>query len=99
MPDETVHIVLEDLGKLGRVFAERDEGAADLEPTINDVVSGEARPVRIAAFNLAEGWSRDVTEDIAREILRRFYGKINLSSTAREFVMYQTGVHLSEEAV
>ena len=29
-------------------------------------------PVRIVAFNTAEGWSRDVTVDIADELRRRF---------------------------
>jgi hypothetical protein len=28
-------------------------------------------PVRIVAFNTAEGWARDVTEEIAREIKDR----------------------------
>ncbi len=98
VPDETVHIVLEDLGELGHVYTERNEEGADLETTINDVISGEVQPVRIVAFNVEEGWSRDVTEDIAREILRRWHlGKVNLHSTARDFVMNQTGMHLPEE--
>jgi hypothetical protein len=29
-------------------------------------------PVRIVAFNIAEGWSRDVTVDIADELRRRY---------------------------
>jgi len=29
-------------------------------------------PARIVAFNTAEGWSRDVTKDIADELRRRF---------------------------
>jgi hypothetical protein len=29
-------------------------------------------PVRIVAFNTAEGWSRDVTVDIADELRRRY---------------------------
>ena len=28
-------------------------------------------PVRVIAFNTAAGWSRDVTEEIARELRRR----------------------------
>ena len=30
-----------------------------------------ATPSRIVAFNTAEGWSRDVTKDIADELRRR----------------------------
>jgi hypothetical protein len=29
-------------------------------------------PVRIVAFNTSEGWSRDVTMDIADELRRRY---------------------------
>ena len=29
-------------------------------------------PVRIVAFNIAEGWCRDVTVDIADELRRRY---------------------------
>jgi hypothetical protein len=28
-------------------------------------------PVRVIAFNTAEGWSRDVSENVARELRRR----------------------------
>jgi hypothetical protein len=31
-----------------------------------------SHPVRIVAFNTAEGWSRDVTIDIADELRRRY---------------------------
>ena len=39
---------------------------------ITDLLNGQYNnPVRIISFNTAEGWSRDVTEDIAHEIRRR----------------------------
>jgi hypothetical protein len=45
---------------------------AVLETTINDLMSGQySDPVRVVAFNVAEGWSADASEDVAREILRR----------------------------
>jgi len=45
---------------------------ADLESTINDLMSGQHKdPVRVVAFNTAEHWSEDASEDIAREIMRR----------------------------
>ena len=28
-------------------------------------------PIRVVSFNTAEGWSRDVSEDVARELRRR----------------------------
>ena len=37
------------------------------------VRAGEySNPVRIVAFNTAEGWSRDVTVEIADEVRRRY---------------------------
>jgi hypothetical protein len=45
---------------------------ADLETVITDLIAGQYnRPVRVVAFNTAEGWLADVSEDIAREIIRR----------------------------
>ena len=37
-----------------------------------DLVDGQySKPVRIVAFNFAEGWCRDVTTEIADELRRR----------------------------
>jgi hypothetical protein len=39
---------------------------------ITDLITGQYdRPVRVVAFNTAEGWSADVSEDVAREVMRR----------------------------
>ncbi len=60
------------LRKLGIAFAETDVGGADLETTINDLMTGQHKnPLRVVTFNTAEPWSRDASEDIAREIVRR----------------------------
>jgi hypothetical protein len=70
--DETVYLVVNNFGKLGTAFAETDVGEADLETTITDLMSGQYRdPVRVVAFNTAEHWAEDASEDVAREILRR----------------------------
>jgi hypothetical protein len=40
---------------------EAGEEASDLEPIIEQMLSGQYRqPVRVIAFNTAEGWARDV---------------------------------------
>jgi hypothetical protein len=40
---------------------------------IRDLVDRQyGNPVRIVAFNTSEGWSRDVTMDIADELRRRY---------------------------
>jgi hypothetical protein len=58
----TVHIVLNDFGELGRAFLETDELEADEWTTVSNIINGEySHPVRVVAFNITEGWSRDVT--------------------------------------
>ena len=67
--DVDVYLVLDDFGNLGRAYREVDEDKADRKTLIRWLMEGQYNdPVRIVAFNTAEGWSRDVTEDIAREI-------------------------------
>jgi len=67
--DVTVHIVLDDFGKAGRVYRETDEAEASFESVSDDLITGQFNnPVRVIAFNTAEGWSRDVSEDVAREV-------------------------------
>jgi hypothetical protein len=71
--DQTVYLVLDDFGRLGRAYTETDPECADLESVISDLMSGQFNnPVRVVAFNVAENWAEDVSEDIAREIMRRF---------------------------
>ena len=61
------------LGRFGRVWRETAEADANHEMLIRDLLDDQySRPRRIVAFNTAEGWSRDVTIDIADELRRRF---------------------------
>jgi hypothetical protein len=70
--DVTVYIVLNDFGPLGRAYCETDETDADEETIVESILSGQySHPLRVVAFNTAEGWARDVTEDIARAALDR----------------------------
>ena len=70
--DQNFYIVVNNYGNLGPAFAETDVGEADFETTITDLMSGQhSDPVRVVAFNIAEYWSEDASEDVAREILRR----------------------------
>jgi hypothetical protein len=70
--EPTVYLVLNDFGRYGRAYSETSEERSDLETTITDLITGQYdRPVRVVAFNTAEGWSADVSKDIAREIMRR----------------------------
>ena len=79
VPNEDTYLVMEDFGHLGRSWCEIDERSVDRETLIRELVEGVYRnPVRIVAFNTAEGWSRDVTTEIADELRRRYdeFGEI-----------------------
>jgi hypothetical protein len=70
--DQTVYLVMDDLGRHGRAWREADPETTDLETVITDLMECQySKPVRVVAFNTAEGWSRDVSEDIAHELRRR----------------------------
>ena len=70
--DQTIYLVADDFGKIGRVWREADYEATDLETVIQDLLSGEySNPIRVIAFNTSERWSEDVSEDVAFELRRR----------------------------
>jgi hypothetical protein len=49
-------------------------------------------PVRVVAFNIAERWADDASEDIAREIMRRFdLAGAELPSTLEGFIERHLG--------
>jgi hypothetical protein len=86
--DQTVYLVVDDFSRHGRVFRETEVERTDLETVIADLVSGQYNdPVRIVAFNTAEHWAEDVSEDVAREIRRRAdLANEDVSSAAEAFV-------------
>jgi len=71
--DRAVYLVMDDLGgRLGRVWREADDSAAELEAVILDLLAGQYKsPIRVVAFNTAENWSQDVSADVAQELRRR----------------------------
>jgi len=89
----TVYQLLNDLGEhYGRVWSEVGEDEAN-EPTIIQwIIEGQfERPVRVIAFNVDEGWSRDVTGEIALKLLDLNREGTALGEAAREFVRRVTG--------
>jgi hypothetical protein len=52
------------------------------------MISGEYRnAMRVVAFNTVEGWSRDVSEEIAYDVLDRAYdADTTLSPSAKRFI-------------
>jgi hypothetical protein len=71
--ERDIYLVLDDFGRLGRAWRETDEAGASRPTLVRNLLEGQyENPVRIGAFNVAEGWCRDVTLDIADELRRRY---------------------------
>ena len=85
-PSGTVHLVIEDFGVLGRAYRETDESHADAETIIQRILRGEySAPAQVIAFNLEQGWVRDVSVQIARALIAQT-GLDGLPEHARAFV-------------
>ena len=85
-PDGTVYLVLDDFGEFGRAYRETPDTRTDRQAVLTDLLTGQyERPLRIVAFNTAEGWARDVTAEIARELLVRTR-TTDLPLAVREFL-------------
>jgi hypothetical protein len=86
--DVTAYIVVEDFGHLGRAFRETDLAEADPATIVRNMISGEyGDPLRVVAFNTAEGCSRDVSEEVAYDVLDRAYdADTTLSAGAKRFI-------------
>jgi len=71
--DQDVYLVLDDFGgRIGQAWRETNADATRLETVVADLLDGQfSNPVRIIGFNTAEGWSRDVSENVAHELRRR----------------------------
>ncbi|SHH05275.1 hypothetical protein [Bradyrhizobium erythrophlei] len=89
--DKDFYLVLEDF-RSGAAFRETDEGI-DYSTLITDLLTGQyEQPLRVVAFNAAEGWSRDASEDVARELERRVGGEgLEISETIQDFIESHLG--------
>ena len=83
--NQDTYLVLDGLeGRLGRAWR---EAKTDRETLIRDLMHGQyGHPACIVAFNTAEGWSRDVTMDIADELRRRFAWYDEMPASVEEFL-------------
>jgi hypothetical protein len=65
--------MLDDFGaRLGRAWRETNEERTDRRTVIADLIDGQySDPARVVAFNTAEGWSRDVSQELADVIERQ----------------------------
>ena len=79
---------LNDFGPLSRAYVETDEAEADEATNIENILSDlYSHPLRVVAFNTAEGGSRDVTEDVAQAALTKAQSEHrSIGQAAQEFL-------------
>jgi hypothetical protein len=89
--DIDIYVVMEDYGNIGRAYREVDEEKGDRATLIRHLIEGQYdHPVRIVAFNTAQGWSRDVSTEIAREMVQRARAQGDeLTGPVRQFVDWE----------
>ena len=86
--DQTVYMVMEHLGQLGMIWPEAEVEKSDLETVMVHLLDGQYKnPIGVIAFNTAEQWPRNVSEDVALELRRRsdFEGR-ELPESVRDFI-------------
>ena len=90
--DRTVYLVLDDFGaRLGWAWCETDVTDTDRPTLIRHLLEGQyTSPVRIVAFNTAEGWSRDATDEIAAEVAQACADRDEISPSLEDFIADHT---------
>jgi len=98
--DVTVHLVLDDFGPSGRAYLKTDEDKADRDTVIRGLIGGMYKnPVRVVAFNTSEFWSRDVSEDVAWEVVNRAVASgSRLPAGTYHFVAFHLGEDVAVRA-
>ena len=88
--DQNVYLVVDDLGRFGRVWREADYERTDLETVIQDLLTGESlNPIGVFRFNPYEGWSRDVSADVAQKLRR--HSDLQLRDGGGSLLRWQQG--------
>jgi len=89
--DRDIYLVLEDFSS-GPAWRETDEDRTNYRTVISDFLTGQYdQPLRVVAFNAAEGWSRDASEEVAEELERRVAEGRQVSAAVQEFIERFTG--------
>jgi hypothetical protein len=78
---------------LVRSMTEGARNAVFTNIVVVSLADGEySNPARVVAFNIAEGWSRDVTEAIAEAVAERGRSENHFGKAAKEFIERTLGV-------
>ena len=87
--ERDIYLVLDDFGELGRAWCETAEEDTERTVLMRHLMEGQfGNPVRVVAFNTAAGWSRDVTEEIARELWQRCGNQDELPESLQAFLQH-----------
>jgi hypothetical protein len=92
--DPTVYLAMSDFGEHGRAFVETDITKAGRDAIVRNLLGGQYRnALRVVAFNTVEGWARDVSEEIANEILEgAHFADVNFSDCTKRFLERHVGL-------
>jgi hypothetical protein len=95
---EVHYLVLDDVGRYGRVYRETEEREADEATVVTYILDGQyKKPVRVIAFDLSAGWVRDATADVALAVLKRARSEHRLIGiSAGEFIELALGPNAAE---
>jgi hypothetical protein len=91
--DRTVHLVLDNFGGAfgGLAWRETDAADTDRATLIRHLLEGQySSRVRIVAFNTAEGWSRDVSDEIAAELAQACADRDETPPSIADFIADHT---------
>jgi hypothetical protein len=67
-----IDVVEHDPGPHGPVWAEVASKATGFEPVVMDLLTGRyTKPLRVVVFNVAGGWCRDASVEVAHELRQR----------------------------
>jgi hypothetical protein len=91
------YLVLCDFGRAGLAYVETDPSEADQMTVIRGLLQGQYEsPQQVIALNPAEGWCRDVSEDVAEQVLAHAdRPHEELPAGTRAFVEKQLGILLA----
>jgi hypothetical protein len=92
---QTIHLVLCDFGRLGLSYVETEPVTTERD-VIDNLLAGQYdKPVEVIAFNVGEGWSRDVSVDVAAATAERARNKkLKVGEGTKQFIEHQLGEEL-----
>lgn len=85
--EHVTYLLLDEIGSYGPIWREMSDGEANEATILDWIAQGQFdNPLRVVAFNTEEGWSRDVTQEVATKLLDLNQNGVALGAVARDFV-------------